>query len=147
MYLVIHPWWKIYGQNATWKLVLLSILKMVGFWSVLIARLTSHQVLGKEFHCTQKAFKYQEKVIIFIKDTWKKWQIIKKKKIHMCVCVCVCVSVCLSVCVCINQNWIHSHFKNVSTTVFLNLTTFHVYNSYLQVELFIATIFYYIKEL
>ena len=37
-------------------------------------------------------------------------------------------------------------FKNVSTTVFLNFTTLHVYNSYLQVELFIATIFYYIKK-
>ena len=41
-----------------------------------------------------------------------------------------------------------SKFKNVSTTVFLNFTTLHVYNSYLQVELFIATIFYYyIKKL
>ena len=70
------------------------------------------------------------------------------------------------------------NFKNVSTTVFLNYTTLplpekspntelllsvrtrnnsvfglfsrsvHVYNSYLQVELFIVTIFYYyIKEL
>ena len=34
-------------------------------------------------------------------------------------------------------------FKNVSTTVFLKFTTLHAYNSYLQVELFIATIFYY----
>ena len=36
-------------------------------------------------------------------------------------------------------------FKNVSATVFLSFTTLHVYNSYLQVELFIAAIFYYIK--
>ena len=41
-----------------------------------------------------------------------------------------------------------SKFKKVSTTVFLNFTTLHVYNSYLQAELFIATIFYYyIKKL
>ena len=38
-------------------------------------------------------------------------------------------------------------FKNVSTAVFLNFTTSHVYNSYSQVQLFIATIFYYIKKL
>ena len=46
----------------------------------------------------------------------------------------------------VNQNWIHSNFKIVSTTVFLNLTTLHDYNSYLQVELFVGTIFYYIKK-
>ena len=56
----------------------------------------------------------------------------------MCVCVCVCV--------CVNQNCIHFRFKNVSTTVFLNLTTLHVYNSYLQVRLFLPTIFNYIKK-
>ena len=38
-------------------------------------------------------------------------------------------------------------FKNVSTAVFLNFTIAHVYISYLQVELFIAIIFYYIKKL
>ena len=38
-------------------------------------------------------------------------------------------------------------FKNLSTTVFLNFTTLHVYSSYLQLELFIAIIFYYIKKL
>ena len=39
-------------------------------------------------------------------------------------------------------------FKYVSTTVFLNFTTLHVYSSYLQVELFITTIlYYYIKKL
>ena len=39
-------------------------------------------------------------------------------------------------------------FKNVSATAFLNFTTLYVYNSYLQVELFIATNFYYyIKKL
>ena len=39
-------------------------------------------------------------------------------------------------------------FKKVSTTVFLNFTTLHVYNSYLQIEIFVSTIFYYyIKKL
>ena len=33
------------------------------------------------------------------------------------------------------------YFFNVSTTVSLNFTTLNVYNSYLQAELFIATIF------
>ena len=37
-------------------------------------------------------------------------------------------------------------FKKVSTAVFLNFTIVHVYISYLQVELFIAIIFYYIKK-
>ena len=46
------------------------------------------------------------------------------------------------------ENTIIFKFKNLSTTVFLNFTTLNVYNSYLQVELFIATIFYYyIKKL
>ena len=31
----------------------------------------------------------------------------------------------------VNQNWIHSHFENISTTVVLNFTILHVYNSYL----------------
>ena len=42
-------------------------------------------------------------------------------------------------------------FKNVSTTVFFSISQisqFHVYNSYLQVEIFIARNFcYYIKKL
>ena len=46
------------------------------------------------------------------------------------------------------ENTVIFKFKNVSTTVFLNFTTLHVCSSYLRVELFIATIFYYyIKEL
>ena len=46
----------------------------------------------------------------------------------------------------VNQNRIYSHLKNVSPTVFLNVTTLHIYNSYLQ-ELIITTIFYYNKKL
>ena len=37
-------------------------------------------------------------------------------------------------------------FKNVSTIVFLNFTILHVYNFYLQVKIFIAVIFYYIRK-